>query len=126
MTPTVVAGDPRQTLTEAAALMRSRRVGALVIVNDGDLTGIVTEHDLLRAMADGRDPAATHVSEYMTQEPFTIEGDLRADHAAAVMARHRIRHLPVTEKGRLVGLVSAGDLLALRRWPRHPQVAEPW
>ena len=126
MTPTVVAGDRGQTLAQAAALMHARSVGALVIVEGARAAGIFTERDLLRALADGRDPAQALVAEYMTVDPVTIESDARAERAALVMARHGFRHLPVTEGGRLVGLVSAGDLLEHQGRARTAVAVEPW
>lgn len=125
MTGTVVTGDPRQSLARAAAEMRAHRVGALMILDDlGALSGILTERDLLHALADGRDPAVTHVSEYMTQEPRTVEAGVHADRAAALMTAHAVRHLPVMEGGKLVGLLSVRDLLA--PYARPARIAEPW
>ena len=121
----VVVGDPRDSLTRGAAQMRAHRVGALAILDErGSIVGIITERDLMRALADGRSPSEAHISEYMTQEPITIEASLHADKAAALMTAHGVRHLPVTEDGRLVGFLSVRDLLALHPWPKP--VAEPW
>ncbi len=125
MRRTLVTGDPRDSISRAAAQMRTHRVGALVILDErGSIIGIITERDLMRALADDRDPNETHISEYMTQEPITVEADVHADHAANLMTSHGVRHLPVTEGGRLVGFLSVRDLLALHPWPRS--VAEPW
>lgn len=125
MSRTIVRGDPRHTLVEAAAEMRAHRIGALAVLDNGAIVGIITERDFLRAIADGRDPGATHVSQYMTHSPKTIEASELGTTAAGVMIRHRVRHLPVTEKGRLVGFLSARDLLSLTPWPELP-VGEPW
>ena len=125
MSRSVVRGDPRNSLVEAAAEMRTHRIGALAVVDEGAIVGIITERDLLRAIADRRDPGQTHVSQYMTHSPRTIEASEPAATAAAVMVKHRVRHLPVTEKGRLVGFLSARDLLALKPWPELP-IGEAW
>ncbi len=126
MSRTIVNGDPRHTLVEAAAEMRLHRVSALPVLDNGGIVGIITERDLLRAIADGRDPSETDVSQYMTHSPRTIEASVLAADAAAVMVRHRVRHLPVTQKGKLVGFQSARDLLSLAPWPKELPVGEPW
>jgi CBS domain-containing protein len=126
MAKSVVPGDPRGSLVDAAALMRSHRISALAVL-DGDLiVGIVTERDMLRAIADGRNPAATHISQYMTHSPITIDAAEPAAKAAAIMVKHRVRHLPVTDNDRLVGFLSARDLLALKPWPRKLPIGERW
>ena len=126
MSRSVVRGDPRHSLVEAAAEMRAHRISALAVLDDGEIVGIITERDLLRAIADGRDPGATHVSQYMTHSPKTIEASALATTAAAVMIKHRVRHLPVTSKGALVGFLSARDLLSIRPWPKELPIGEPW
>jgi CBS domain-containing protein len=112
-------------LVEAAAEMRAHRISALAVLDNGTIVGIITERDLLRAIADGRNPGETHVSQYMTHSPRTIEASEMATTAAAVMVKHRVRHLPVTDKGRLIGFLSARDLLSLKPWPELP-IGEPW
>jgi CBS domain-containing protein len=126
MAKSVVSGDPRHSLVEAAAKMRASRISALAVLDGDAIVGIVTERDLLRAIADGREPAATHVSQYMTHSPRTIEAGEPAAKAAEIMIRHRVRHLPVIDKGRLVGFLSARDLLALTPWPRNLPIGESW
>lgn len=126
MSHSIVSGDPRRSLVEAAALMRSHRISALSVLDDGAIVGIITERDLLRAIADGRDPGTTHVSQYMTHSPRTIEASEMATTAAATMIKHRVRHLPVTDKGQLVGFISARDLLSLRPWPKELPIGEAW
>lgn len=126
MAHNVVTVDPRESLTDAAAQMRTSRVGSLVVLAGAEITGIITERDLLRAIADGRDPATTHVSQYMSQSPRTVEADREAVQAAALMVKHALRHLPVTDRGLLIGLLSARDLLALRPWPKTLPAPEPW
>lgn len=122
----VVAGDPREPLTDAASRMRSSRVGALAVLDGEAIVGIITERDLMRAVADRRVPADTHISEYMTQSPHIVEANTDAAQAAAAMVKHGVRHLPVTEAGKLVGFLSARDLLAMRFWPEKLPIGEPW
>ena len=126
MAHTVVCGDPRESLVKAAARMRTSRVSAVAILDGLEVAGILTERDLMRAIADGRDPSAAHVSEYMTASPRTIDAGEHAAVAASVMVKHHIRHLPVTEKGRLVGFLSVRDLLAMKPWPAKLPIAEHW
>jgi len=126
MAKSIVSGDPRHTLVEAAARMRANRISALAVLGGDAIIGILTERDLLRAIADGRNPETTHVSQYMTHSPQTIEAGEPAARAAEMMIRHRVRHLPVTDKGRLVGFLSARDLLALKPWPRKLPIGESW
>jgi CBS domain-containing protein len=126
MARSIVSGDPRHTLVKAAADMRANRISALAVLGGDAIIGILTERDLLRAIADGRNPENTHVSQYMTHSPRTIEAGEPAARAAEMMIRHRVRHLPVTDKGRLVGFLSARDLLALKPWPRKLPIGESW
>lgn len=126
MSSSVVCGDPRQSLVDAAYDMRSHRVSALAVLDGNVIVGIITERDLLRAIADGRGPRTTHVSQYMTPSPHTIEAGALATAAAAVMVRHHVRHLPVTEDGRVVGFISARDLLTLEPWPEKLPAGEAW
>jgi CBS domain-containing protein len=126
MAKSIVSGDPRQSLVAAAAQMRAHRISALAVLDGEAIVGIITERDLMRAMADGREPARTHVSQYMTQSPKTIEAAEPAAKAAAIMVKHRVRHLPVTLGGRLIGFLSARDLLALQPWPRQLPIGEDW
>jgi CBS domain-containing protein len=126
MAKSIVSGDPRQSLVEAAAQMRANRISALAVLDGKAIVGIITERDLLRAIADGRMPEATHVSQYMTHSPRTIEAGEPAAKAAETMVKHRVRHLPVTDKGRLIGFLSARDLIAMKPWPQILPIGESW
>jgi CBS domain-containing protein len=93
-----------------------------------ELKGIVTERDLMRATADGVSPRATLASAYMTPDPATIIPEVTVEEAAARMVALRIRHLPVVEEGRVVGVISARDVLASGEVSKDlAQLAyEPW
>jgi CBS domain-containing protein len=106
---------PQASMTDAAVRMRAHRVGALAVVDDDRLIGIVTERDLLRAVAEGHNPASTTVSVAMTTDPRTISPGQPAEEAASTMLELGIRHLPVVEGSRIVGFLSARDLLKLGR-----------
>jgi CBS domain-containing protein len=126
MAKSIISGDLRQSLVEAAAQMRAHRISALAVLDGNAIVGIITERDFLRAIADGRNPDATYVSQYMTHSPRTIEAARLAAEAAEIMVKHRVRHLPVTDKGRLIGFLSARDLLVLKPWPRILPIGESW
>jgi CBS domain-containing protein len=126
MSRTLTVVDPGKTLVQAAALMRAQRVSSLAVLDGEEAAGIVTERDLIRAVADGRSPADTHVSEYMTRSPMTVELSDSASRAATLMHEHRVRHLLVTDHGRLAGCISVRDLLRLHVWPRPQDAVEPW
>lgn len=103
---------PEAMLIEAATLMRNARVGAALVISEGAYVGVVSEADLVRkAMAQGKDPAHTSVRTVMSSPLITIEIDCSAHDASDVMAEHGIRHLPITQDGQIVGMVSVRDLL---------------
>jgi len=108
----------RTTETVAAALgkLAEERIGALVVLDRwGKLAGMFSERDVIRALAEhGSETLGFEVHEVMTQDVTTCSPDDRIDAAMAVMTTHRIRHLPVMEAGKLVGLISIGDLVKYR------------
>jgi CBS domain-containing protein len=101
------------TVAEAARLMLKRRVGAAVVVDESiPGPGIITERDVMRAVADGRDPEATPVEECMTFEARTATTNWDLDTAAEEMINRHFRHLLVVdEQGRMVGVVSMRDIV---------------
>lgn len=100
------------TVAQAARLMKEKRIGALLVLDEGRLAGIFTERDaLFRVVAEGRDPARTHLSEVMTTNPRTITPDRPFGHALHLMHEGGFRHVPVMDHDRLVGVVSARDAL---------------
>ena len=107
----VMTAGPEDSLAEVASRMQYNEVGALAVFEDGNLVGIVTERDLVRAMAEGVDPSTTAVVTYMTPDPVTVDEDADVTEAAAYMMRVGARHLPVVDGGRVVGMISARDLL---------------
>ena len=100
------------TVLDAAHAMNEHRVGALVITRGEVVVGIFTERDILcRVVAMQRDPACTPVKEVMTSPVACCAPETTRDECRAVMRSRRIRHLPVVQDGRLVGIVSIGDVL---------------
>ena len=111
----VVTVSPDQTLEVAAQMMIERSVGSAVITENGAIEGIVTERDVLRAVARGLVPWNTKVVDCMTAKPLTVSPSDNAEEAIQMMVDGRFRHLPVVEKGTLVGIVSLRDLMGWRR-----------
>ncbi len=109
MTADVLGLDPATSLVEAARRMNERRVGAVVVTEGNRLVGIVTERDILRAVATGGVDGP--VAEAMTHSPETIGPDESAGQAAALMIHGGFRHLPVVDGGDVVGMVSIRDLV---------------
>lgn len=105
---------PEATVLDAALLMNEHRIGSLLVMEGGRLTGIITERDLLqRVIAQRRDPAAALVRDVMTAELVCGRPHTTLDEVRGVMMTRRIRHLPVVDdQGQLLGLVSIGDLNA--------------
>ena len=107
----VVTMSPMTPVSSAAREMMERRIGAVLIVDDGTLQGIFTERDaLVRVLAQSRDPQTTLVAEVMTRDPDTIGPDETVVHALSIMNERGYRHLPVVDDDRIVGIVSIRDL----------------
>ena len=101
---------------QAAEVMARENIGAVLVTNDDGLEGIFTERDLLaRVVAAGRDPDATALAEVMTPKPDTIETRALALDALHKMHDGGYRHLPVLERGRLVGIVSRRDFIGVEK-----------
>lgn len=107
----LITTQPDDTLVDAAGQMNCYQIGALPVYDERKLVGIITERDLTAAIAEGIDPATTKVVEYMTEQPVIVAPDDELDVAARRMAELGVRHLPVVDGGRLVGVLSMRDLL---------------
>jgi CBS domain-containing protein len=112
MSTTLLTVDATATLTEAAAQMDARRVGAALVLNGERLSGILTERDILHAVATGQ-VEGTHVGAWMTHDPESVGPDERPGHAAAIMLHGGFRHLPVLDGDRPIGILSIRDLMRL-------------
>jgi CBS domain-containing protein len=110
MSTTLLTVEATEPLAQAAAQMDARHVGAALVLNGERLTGILTERDVLRAVASGG-VEGTQVGAWMTHDPETIEPGDTTGRAAALMIHGGFRHLPVMEGGRPVGIVSIRDLM---------------
>lgn len=100
------------TLEEIANMMRDENVGAIPVLDEEDqLAGIITDRDIVvRAIAEGQDPSTCTAEEILSEELHTIEPDASLEEAADLMARHKIRRLPVVEDGTIIGMISLGDI----------------
>lgn len=115
MTSPVVGVAENASLVEAAQHMRASDIGDVLIVEGDRVLGIVTDRDIVvRALAENRDPAATTVGEIASRDPVVIEPDQPASDAVELMRQRALRRLPVCENGRLVGVVSLGNLATAR------------
>jgi CBS domain-containing protein len=122
MTKDLLTLEAEATLGAAAKRMAERGVGAVVVLAGERLAGILTERDILKAVATGFEPDA-RVSDWMTRHPETIESDDTTDHAAALMIHGGFRHLPVVDGGEIKGILSIRDLRRVALEDRSPRGA---
>ena len=113
MTQATVTETPSDTLRAAAERMWRQQTGSLLICEQRRITGIITERDLLRAVALGADPGTSTVDEAMTTEVLTVPPDMPLHEAAREMAARWIRHLPVVQDGELLGVISMRDITGI-------------
>ena len=113
MTRDVLAVAPEDTLGEATQKMTEHNVGSVVVLDYGRLVGILTERDVLRAVADRVHSSEARVREWMTKAPVTASESTPAGEAARMMLEHGFRHLPVVAGDHVAGIVSLRDVA---RW----------
>src|SRR5919202_4498531 len=112
----VMTADPRTvdsgaTVAEAARDMRDGDVGSVVVVENGQVAGVITDRDVaVRVVAEGRDPDATRVSEAATMDPVTLTVDQTVEDAIRLVRDKDVRRILVVQDGRPAGVVSLGDL----------------
>jgi CBS domain-containing protein len=102
---------PEATVADAAEALIGDGVGSLVVVDDRQLVGIITERDVVRAVAEGADPEHEVVADWMSDAPDTFSPDVDIDEAAAWLLEVGYRHMPVMDDGELLGIVSIRDIL---------------
>jgi len=108
----IVTCPESMTVGEAARVMKKKRIGAIMVVENDKLIGIFTERDaLFRVLAEDRDLHATRVADVMTRNPQSIHPDKQFADAMEIMHTGQFRHVPVVENGRAVGIVSASDAM---------------
>ncbi|HLX49559.1 MAG TPA: CBS domain-containing protein [Streptosporangiaceae bacterium] len=115
MTPAPVAVRSSQPVAEAARAMREHGIGTVLVVDDGELKGLVTDRDIVvRAVADIRDPAVTLVGDICSADLVTVTPDDEVDTVLRHMRERAVRRVPVVQDGHPVGMLSIGDM-ALER-----------
>ncbi|MEU5906097.1 CBS domain-containing protein [Micromonospora sp. NPDC000316] len=118
MTTRLVTMDGNDTLTAAAQEMRDSAIGDVVVTDGDSVVGIVTDRDItVRGVAENMDPGSTRLNEITSRDVITVSQYDDAVSAADLMRTYAVRRLPVIEDGRLIGLVSMGDL-AVEREPQ--------
>jgi CBS domain-containing protein/uncharacterized membrane protein len=111
----VVTIGEHQTCSDAARILRENKISSLVVNGPDGPAGIITERDYVNLVADRKDPAIVNVGQCMTTNLITIPSSADVTDAAQIMAERHIRHLPVVDNGKLVGMISIRDPVA-----RHP------
>ncbi|MGO9595426.1 MAG: CBS domain-containing protein [Steroidobacteraceae bacterium] len=102
---------PDVSVTECVRTMTSEKLGALIIMDGQRLIGIFTERDAMnKVLAAGRDPLKTKVSEVMTDNPYSIPPTTTVGEAMTIVTNRRFRHLPIVENGKVLAVISSGDL----------------
>lgn len=110
MTTNVVTVQARDTVADAACAMRDASIGAVVVMNQDQIYGILTDRDIVvRAVAEGLDTSTTRAGEVASHTPAVMSSDDSLADALEVMRRKAIRRLPVLHAGKLVGMLSLGD-----------------
>ena len=120
--PAVHAVASTITVAEAVAEMNKKRIGCIVIVDEGQIAGIFTERDVLRRVVGADlDPKTVLVADVMTRSVHTISLQTTVDQTMEIFAEKRCRHIPVMDGGELRGLISIGDI---SRWVADASMAE--
>ena len=116
----VIDVAPEDTLGEVAERMSEVNVGAVVVKDYGRLIGILTERDMLKAMAARVHTSDARVRQWMTEDPLTASADMGVEEAAQVMLENNFRHMPIVdESGGVVGLVSLRRVVAATKAAAH-------
>ena len=112
MTKPVIIVDKDDSVHEAAKTMSEKRIGCVVVTDKGKPVGIATERDILqRVVVKGLDVSKVRMKDIMSEPLITINGNMPIINAIRVMQKNNVRHLPIIEKGELVGMVTQRDLL---------------
>ena len=122
----LVTVEPGDSVRLAVLRMLEEEVGSVAVCEGGRLVGIFTERDVLRLAGNGASLDDVRIADVMTTEVTTVSADVSVTDAAALMGAKRIRHLPVVEDGRLLGMIGIRDVLGSlveRLWQSHDETA---
>ncbi len=108
----IISVRPDESVLDAIKLMADKAIGSLVVMQDEEMLGIMSERDYARkVIIKGRSSETTHVAEIMTSDVYTTSSSQSVKDCMSLMTEKRIRHLPVVEDNRVIGMISIGDLV---------------
>ena len=111
----VFVANPDVTVKEAAKIMTQYRIGSLIVMEDKKIVGIITELDILwKVVAGGLDPETTQIKDVMTKNVITVQANQTVEEAAELMVEKKVKKLPVLDDHKLVGIVTATDLISFQ------------
>ncbi len=113
MNKNVVVSKKDATLKEASEVMSKLHIGSLLIVDKKKIAGIITHSDIVKAIAAEKKPDITLAEEIMSKKVVTIEPDKKLDDAVSLMIENKIKKLPVVEEGKILGIVTASDIVVV-------------
>ena len=112
-----------ETVLKALRVMAGAGIGSVLVMDEGRIVGIFTERDYsLKGELEGRSARETYVREVMTEEMYTVTTETSTEECMALMMQHHIRHLPVVENGKLLGIVSIRDVVAAELEQREDKI----
>jgi len=111
----VFVANPDVTVKEAAKIMTQYRIGSLIVMEDKKIVGIITELDILwKVVAGGLDAETTQIKDVMTKDVITVQANQTVEEAAELMVENEVKKLPVLDDNKLVGIVTATDLISFQ------------
>jgi len=113
MNKNVVVAKSDVTIREATKVMNKFHIGSLVVLKEEKIAGILTERNVLTAVANGKDADATAIEDIMTRKVVTIDPDETVEAAVDLMTQHKIKKLPVVEDNKLKGIITASDIVVV-------------
>lgn len=113
MSPNVVVAKPNATIREAAKVMAAAKIGSLIVRKGEKIVGIVTERDLVAAIAKDNDTDETDLEDVMSKPVVTVEPSKTVEEAVDLMIEHKIKKLPVVSDGKLMGIITASDIVVV-------------
>lgn len=113
MNKNVVVAKSDVTIKEASKVMSQYNIGSLIILKDNEIMGIITDTDIVRALAKDMDADTTIMEEIMSKKVVTIEPEKTIEDAVDLMVKHKIKRLPVVEEGKIKGIITATDIIVV-------------